>query len=70
VARADGTLVRAGADLLAGETVAMTFGDKVTRNAVVDGTSADPVAAPPAPAAKPAKPKPKPPASSVQGDLF
>jgi exodeoxyribonuclease VII large subunit len=70
VARADGTLVRAGADLVAGETVAMTFGDKVTRNAVVDGTSADPVAAPPAPAAKPAKPKPKPPASSVQGDLF
>ena len=78
VARADGSLVRAGADLAAGETVAMTFGDKVTRHAVVDGPggarAADPDAgqraAPTArPAAKSARPKPKA-ASSVQGDLF
>jgi exodeoxyribonuclease VII large subunit len=69
VARADGTLVRAGAELEAGETVAMTFGDKVTRNAVVDGAAAaDPVAKPEKPAAKQAKPKPAP--SSIQGDLF
>jgi len=72
VARADGSLVRAGADLAAGETVAMTFGDKVTREAVVDGPAPDPVARREQPAAKPpqkpAKPKPAP--SSVQGDLF
>jgi len=71
VARADGSLVRAGAELVAGETVAMTFGDKVTRNAVVDGASADPVATPDKsekPAAKPPKPKSAP--GAVQGDLF
>ena len=70
VARADGTLVRAGADLVSGEKVAMTFGDKVTRNAVVDGQTADPVAAPakPKPAARPAKPRSA--ATDVQGDLF
>jgi exodeoxyribonuclease VII large subunit len=65
VARADGTLVRAGANLVSGEMVAMTFGDKVTRTAVVDGETTDPVARPPQKAAKPKKP-----ASSAQGDLF
>jgi exodeoxyribonuclease VII large subunit len=68
VARVDGTLVRAGAELEAGETVAMTFGDKVTRNAVVDGAAAaDPVAKPEKPA-KPAKPKPA--STAIQRDLF
>jgi len=66
VARVDGALVRAGAELAAGETVAMTFADKVTRTAVVDGLAADPLAKS---APKPAKSKPKP-ATSAQGDLF
>jgi exodeoxyribonuclease VII large subunit len=65
VARADGALVRAGADLVPGEAVAMTFGDKVTRHAVVDGEGADPVARPAQKAVKPKKP-----ATSAQGDLF
>jgi exodeoxyribonuclease VII large subunit len=67
VARPDGSLVRAGAALASGETLAMTFGDKVTRQAVVDGRAADPLARPAAP--RPAKPKAKP-GSSAQGDLF
>ncbi|HEV2530828.1 exodeoxyribonuclease VII large subunit [Phenylobacterium sp.] len=66
VARADGTLVRAGAELVSGEKVAMTFGDKVTRGAVVDGETADPTAARPAPKAA----KARKPANSAQGDLF
>jgi exodeoxyribonuclease VII large subunit len=72
VHRADGAIVHAGASLVSGETVTMTFGDKVTRNAVVDGRAADPtkLETPVAkPAAKPARPKPKP-ATSTQGDLF
>jgi exodeoxyribonuclease VII large subunit len=68
VHRADGSIVHAGASLVSGETVTMTFGDKVTRNAVVDGQSADPAKLE-KPAAKPAKPKPKP-APSAQGELF
>ena len=68
VARANGTLVRAGADLVSGESVAITFGDKVTRNAVVDGQTSDPIARPLKTAPKPAKPKPA--ATRLQGDLF
>jgi len=67
VARADGSLVHAGAALAAGEAVAITFGDKVTRQAVIDGAGGAPTPAPIAP--KPVKAKPKtdgPP----QGDLF
>ncbi|WP_296595825.1 exodeoxyribonuclease VII large subunit [Phenylobacterium sp.] len=66
VARADGSLVHAGAALTSGEEVAITFGDKVTRRAVIDGEGggASPVA--PAPKARP-KPKAEGPA---QGDLF
>jgi exodeoxyribonuclease VII large subunit len=63
VARADGSLVHAGAGLAGGEEVAITFGDKVTRQAVIDGAGGA-TAAP-----KPVKAKPKtdgPP----QGDLF
>jgi exodeoxyribonuclease VII large subunit len=63
VARADGSLVHAGAGLAAGEEVAITFGDKVTRQAVIDGAGGTPAAP------KAVKPKPKtdgPP----QGDLF
>ncbi|TAJ70114.1 MAG: exodeoxyribonuclease VII large subunit [Phenylobacterium sp.] len=63
VARADGSLVHAGAQLASGEEVAITFGDKVTRQAVIEGAGGAPLAP------KPAKSKPKadgPP----QGDLF
>ena len=65
VARADGTLVHAGASLAAGEPVAITFGDRVTRQAVIDGDPGERPAAP----AKSAKPrqKPEPP---PQGELF
>jgi exodeoxyribonuclease VII large subunit len=72
VARADGSLVHAGAGLAGGEAVAITFGDRVTRRAVIDGagsgasapTAAKPKTTPKAPAAKPK------PAPSTQGDLF
>ncbi len=65
VARADGTLVHAGAGLVAGEPVAITFGDRTTRQAVIDG---DPGQHPPAPA-KPVRPRrtQEPP---PQGELF
>ena len=65
VASADGTLVHAGASLAAGEPVAITFGDRVTRQAVIDGDPGERPAAP----AKSAKPrqKPEPP---PQGELF
>ncbi|HEX3700776.1 MAG TPA: exodeoxyribonuclease VII large subunit [Phenylobacterium sp.] len=65
VHRADGAIVHAGASLSSGERVTMTFGDKVTRGAVVDGQAADPAATPAAKAARKAKP-----AASAQGDLF
>jgi exodeoxyribonuclease VII large subunit len=63
VARADGSLVHAGASLASGEDVAITFGDKVTRQAVIDGDAAA------APAPKPPARKAKAP-SLPQGDLF
>jgi len=37
VAQADGALAYSGAGLGAGEAVAITFGDRVTRQAVIDG---------------------------------
>jgi exodeoxyribonuclease VII large subunit len=64
VARADGSLVHAGASLAAGEGVAITFGDKVTRQAVIDGAAA----AASAPAKAP--PRPKKVEGPPQGDLF
>jgi len=64
VARADGALVREGASLTGGEAVAITFGDRVTRGAVIEGTASEA-----APASKAVKPKPKA-APSPQGDLF
>ncbi|CAN7428927.1 exodeoxyribonuclease VII large subunit [Phenylobacterium sp. LjRoot225] len=64
VTRQDGSLVREGASLASGESIEIKFGDKVTRQAVVDGAS-DPTTA----AAKPAKPRVKSP-SPAQGDLF
>jgi exodeoxyribonuclease VII large subunit len=69
VARPDGSLVRAGADLAGGEAVAITFGDKVTRGAVIDGAAADPATATKPARTKPSSLKPKsvPP---PQGDLF
>jgi exodeoxyribonuclease VII large subunit len=64
VTRADGSIVHAGASLTSGEAVAIKFGDKVTRQAVIDGAGG------PAPAAaRPARPKAKTP-SPPQGDLF
>lgn len=74
VTRADGSLVREGASLATGEAVDIKFGDRVTRQAVIDGDAsappAPPQAAPAKPApAKPAKPKADPNAPT-QGDLF
>ncbi|WP_337187745.1 exodeoxyribonuclease VII large subunit [Phenylobacterium sp.] len=70
VSRADGSLARAGADLMAGETVAITFGDRVTRHAVIDAATGDvaPLSAP-APPSRSARPRPKA-APPEQGDLF
>lgn len=64
VMRADGSIVHAGASLAVGEGVAIKFGDKVTRRAVVDGapSEADP-------AAKPVRARPKA-DIPAQGDLF
>ena len=67
VTRADGSIVHAGAALAGGEQVSIKFGDKVTRQAVIDGAGA---VSPPAPAApKPAKAKPRV-EGPAQGDLF
>ncbi|RAK58894.1 exodeoxyribonuclease VII large subunit [Phenylobacterium hankyongense] len=63
VSRLDGSIVHAGASLLSGEELSIKFGDKVTRQAVVDGDPA------PAAAPKPARAKPKP-TPAAQGDLF
>jgi len=63
VHRADGTLVRRGADLAGGEAIGLKFAD-VMRHAVVDG--AEPVLRP---APKPARPAAKS-APATQGDLF
>jgi len=62
VQRPDGSIVRQGAALQAGEAVSLKFADAV-RGAVIDGA---PAAAPPRPAAKPKPAAPKP----NQGDLF
>jgi exodeoxyribonuclease VII large subunit len=67
VVRPNGSLVREGAALKNGETVAITFGDKTTRGAVVGGVAEDPLSA--AKVAR-AKPPPKPKAPTNQGDLF
>jgi exodeoxyribonuclease VII large subunit len=64
VTRADGSIVHAGAALASGEQVGIKFGDNVTRQAVIDGASGEA-----APAAKPARPKPRAP-PLPQGDLF
>ena len=63
VARADGSLVQAGGGLASGERVAITFGDRVTREAVIDGAGET------IPAPRPARPKPKP-EPPPQGELF
>lgn len=61
VTRADGAMVRAGASLVSGERLSVRFGDRVSREVVVDGTSETP-----ARAARP-RPRAEPP---PQGDLF
>ncbi len=66
VTRLDGSLVRQGAGLAAGEAVSLMFED-TTRQAVIDGTGRIASAAPSVP--KPATRKPVPP-SIQQGDLF
>jgi exodeoxyribonuclease VII large subunit len=67
VTRPDGSIVHAGAALASGEEVAIKFGDQVTRQAVIDGRTADPLAAA-TPAKKPAKSRPA--ETPAQGDLF
>ncbi|HEY8617269.1 exodeoxyribonuclease VII large subunit [Phenylobacterium sp.] len=75
VTRTDGSIVHAGASLASGEPVSIKFGDRVSRQAVIDGAAAEgsgPQAQPPTPVlapAKPARPKPKA-ADPAQGDLF
>ena len=64
VMRVDGVLVRAGADLATGEAVAITFGDRVTRSAVIEGQPSGPDAT-----SRPVRQKTKP-APPPQGDLF
>jgi exodeoxyribonuclease VII large subunit len=63
VTRQDGSIAHVGAALDAGETVEITFGDRVTRQAVIDGAQAPPGAA------KATRSRPKAP-SPAQGDLF
>jgi exodeoxyribonuclease VII large subunit len=63
VTRQDGSLAVAGAALAAGEEVQIKFGDKVTRQAVIDGAGSPPRPSP----ARPRAAKPHPP---TQGDLF
>jgi exodeoxyribonuclease VII large subunit len=60
VTRADGSIVHAGAALAGGEEVAIKFGDRVTRQAVIEGAASPP---------KPTRAKPKP-GAPPQGDLF
>jgi exodeoxyribonuclease VII large subunit len=67
VTRADGSIVRQGAALSAGEEVAIKFGDRVTRQAVIDASGDTP---PAAPAPKPAKSRATKAGSPAQGDLF
>lgn len=62
VHRADGSLVRAGASLTAGETVSLKFADEA-RTAVIEGE-------PPVPPAKPARTPKRTEADQAQGDLF
>lgn len=64
VSRADGSLVMNGALLASGEPVSITFGDRVTRQAVIDGEATESAGA-----AKRALRKPKAPEPG-QGDLF
>jgi exodeoxyribonuclease VII large subunit len=62
VQRADRSVVRSGGSLVSGEVVDLTFADKVTRQAVVDGTG---------PTAKPKQTRaPAKSAPAAQGDLF
>jgi exodeoxyribonuclease VII large subunit len=70
VTRADGSIVRQGAALASGEEVSIKFGDKVSRQAVIDGAGGASAPQPPPTAARaPAKPKPRP-EPPAQGDLF
>jgi exodeoxyribonuclease VII large subunit len=68
VQRPDGSIVRQGAALKAGEAVTLKFAD-ATRGAVIDGAPAPPAA--PQPAAPKPQARPKPAAKGPeQGDLF
>ncbi len=64
VTRRDGSLVRAGAALEAGEAVAIKFGDQVTRSAVIDREGVEPAAGAPRSTRNPRAVGPP------QGDLF
>ncbi|WP_309605554.1 exodeoxyribonuclease VII large subunit [Phenylobacterium sp.] len=63
VTRADGSIVHAGAGLAIGEDVAIKFGDRITRHAIIAGGASEP------PAPKTGRMRPKIP-PSPQGDLF
>jgi len=67
VTRADGSTVHNGALLASGEEVAIKFGDRVVRQAVIDGAAAEGGALPSPAKATKAKPKG---ANPSQGDLF
>jgi exodeoxyribonuclease VII large subunit len=69
VHRADGSLVREGLGLQAGEGVRLVFAD-TAREAVIDGTPADPATLPPTPPKPAPRPAAKPKAPPNQGDLF
>jgi exodeoxyribonuclease VII large subunit len=62
VATRGGSVVTAGASLKKGDVVAITFGDRETREAMIEGVSADPVRRP--------APRPKKPDGPPQGQLF
>ncbi len=63
VTRADGSIVHAGASLAKGEDVAIRFGDRVTRQAVIAGEPTQSTAP------RSVRPRPKTP-PTPQGDLF
>lgn len=68
VARADGALVYAGAGLGTGDAITITFGDRITRQAIIDGTPGE---RPPSTEPTPKVPKPRrTPDVPPQGELF
>jgi exodeoxyribonuclease VII large subunit len=69
VTRADGSIVHQGAALASGEAVSIKFGDRVTREAVIDGDAGPAPSKPTPPPPRSAKPRAKS-EDPAQGDLF